>query len=389
MRFFIVLFTLFGTGVFSVSAQGIQFTEGTWAELKAKAKAEDKLIFMDAYTTWCGPCKWLAANVFTDDEVGAIMNENFINVKFDMEKGEGLEIAKTYAVRAYPTLLFIDGSGELVHRLCGAMPVAPFMEEIDQVLQRKDLLIDLEQAYQQQPDDKEVVARYLVALSKACASSGGKEEAFYASLSAEEMMEPYAFRVMQYFPPAVTSDAFLYLAENLEEYTSTFGAEAKDVITNAVMQHLRAALYQEDEDAYPAARAALREKGIPGTEEAILMMDLTYYQRTENWKAYVETATLYIDGFAADDPNTLNSVAWTIYEEVEDENAVRMGLEWASMAKEIEPSYAILDTYAALLFKSGQIEAGKEAAQIAIDTAKAEGTDFSDTEALIEKYVED
>ena len=83
---------------------------------------------MDAYTTWCGPCKRMAAEVFTEPEVGRFYNENFINVKIDMEKGEGIELARQYDVYAYPTLLFINGEGELVHRGLGYQDFVQFYE---------------------------------------------------------------------------------------------------------------------------------------------------------------------------------------------------------------------------------------------------------------------
>jgi addiction module RelE/StbE family toxin len=89
--------------------------------LKAKAKKEKKLIFIDAYTTWCGPCKWISANIFTDKDVATFYNKNFINAKFDMEdQGEGTKIGSLYKVMCYPNLLFIDADGKLVHRTSGA-----------------------------------------------------------------------------------------------------------------------------------------------------------------------------------------------------------------------------------------------------------------------------
>lgn len=99
--------------------KGIQFTEGKWSEILKQAKKENKLIFLDAYTTWCGPCKMLQKNVFTRDDVAATFNGNFINVKIDMEAGEGPSLAKRYPIEGYPTLFFINGKGKVVKQLLG------------------------------------------------------------------------------------------------------------------------------------------------------------------------------------------------------------------------------------------------------------------------------
>lgn len=99
--------------------KGIQFTEGKWSDLLKQAKKENKLIFLDAYTTWCGPCKLLQKNVFTRDDVAGTFNGNFINVKIDMESGEGPALAKRYPIEGYPTLFFINGKGKVVKQLLG------------------------------------------------------------------------------------------------------------------------------------------------------------------------------------------------------------------------------------------------------------------------------
>ncbi len=101
-------------------AQGIDFFHGSMAEAQAKAKAEGKLLFVDAYATWCGPCRWMASNVFTDAKVGDFFNKNFINVKLDCEKGEGPDFARSYGIRAYPTLFIIGADGKVVKKTMGA-----------------------------------------------------------------------------------------------------------------------------------------------------------------------------------------------------------------------------------------------------------------------------
>lgn len=96
----------------SDSGEGIQFFEGTWDEALALAKQENKLIFLDVYATWCGPCKVLKAKTFPDVEAGKYFNDNFINLTLDGEKGEGIKVAKQLNVRAYPSLFILNADGE-------------------------------------------------------------------------------------------------------------------------------------------------------------------------------------------------------------------------------------------------------------------------------------
>lgn len=121
----------------SKAGAGMEFFEGTWEEALKQAKAEDKLIFMDAYAVWCGPCKLLKRNVFPIEEVGELYNANFINVQMDMEKGVGRNLAQQYKVTAYPTLLFIDGDGNVVHKAVGYHPKEQFIALGNKVIETR------------------------------------------------------------------------------------------------------------------------------------------------------------------------------------------------------------------------------------------------------------
>lgn len=101
--------------------EGLNIIErGSLSDALAKAKAEGKLVFLDAYTTWCGPCKHMSKNVFPLPEVGRALNPRYVSIKIDMEKGEGIELAKRYQIAAYPTLLVLDTEGRVVKKLLGA-----------------------------------------------------------------------------------------------------------------------------------------------------------------------------------------------------------------------------------------------------------------------------
>jgi len=103
----------------TVKAQGIEFFHGTYAEAQVKAQKEGKQIFMDFYTSWCGPCKVMAKKYFTLETVGKAYNKKFICLKVNAEKGEGPSLAKKYGIRGYPTLIIADASGKVLTKVMG------------------------------------------------------------------------------------------------------------------------------------------------------------------------------------------------------------------------------------------------------------------------------
>jgi len=107
---------------------GIQFFSGSLDKAKAKAKKEKKLIFIDCYTTWCGPCKMMTKKTFTDKAVGEYFNKNFICLKMDMELTDGAKIRAEYNIDGYPTYLFMDASGVVKHREMGYYEPKEFLE---------------------------------------------------------------------------------------------------------------------------------------------------------------------------------------------------------------------------------------------------------------------
>ncbi|MDP4797575.1 MAG: thioredoxin family protein [Crocinitomicaceae bacterium] len=108
------------TSVSSKPSGGIDFQKIDLTEAKAQAIKTGKYVFIDCYTDWCGPCKRMAATSFMEDRVADVYNKQFINIKIEMEKDkDGPETALMYKIKAYPTLLIIDGKGNLVKQAIG------------------------------------------------------------------------------------------------------------------------------------------------------------------------------------------------------------------------------------------------------------------------------
>jgi thioredoxin 1 len=114
----------------------IKGQEKSMQQILAEAKAKKQIIFVDVYTTWCGPCKWMDANTFADARVSEKFNKQFINFKVDGDTSEGQVVRNTYKVGSYPTYLFIAPEGKVLHRIEGVMPPQVFMDEADFAVKR-------------------------------------------------------------------------------------------------------------------------------------------------------------------------------------------------------------------------------------------------------------
>lgn len=113
---------------------GIDFVHGTFDEALAQAAQEQKLVFMDCKTVWCGPCRAMAKNVFSLPRVGDFFREHFVPVMMDMETGEGPDLSHRYKVKAYPTMLVLDASGKELGRIVGYRDAEAFLTELQKIL---------------------------------------------------------------------------------------------------------------------------------------------------------------------------------------------------------------------------------------------------------------
>lgn len=147
--------------------RSIEFRDGTWQEITEQARKEKKMIFVDCYTSWCGPCKMLAKNIFTQDSVADFYNGNFVCFQIDMEKGEGPELAKKYSVAAFPTLLYIDAQGELKHCVVGYQQAGELIQNGRNALIGQNTLPDFQKRYEAGERDPEFVKEYIEVLYKA------------------------------------------------------------------------------------------------------------------------------------------------------------------------------------------------------------------------------
>ena len=139
--------------------KGTQFFKGTFAQALAKAKKENKKLMVDCYTLWCGPCRYMATNIFPNDTLGAYMNEHFVCMKLDMEHGEGPERNKTFNVKAYPTFIFFDADGKELSRFEGMAMQDDFQKRCERILKGEAPISkeDIQKEKQQRVAEKDTI----------------------------------------------------------------------------------------------------------------------------------------------------------------------------------------------------------------------------------------
>jgi thiol-disulfide isomerase/thioredoxin len=371
--------------------RSITFEHTAWKDIKAKAKKENKLIFVDAFTTWCGPCKQMARTVFTNDTAADYYNANFINAKIDMEKGEGLEIAKQYQVACYPNLLFIDGDGNLAHRVAGSMSVSMFVDLGKTAKDDSKNFSWYVKNYEAKKTDAKFVAAYAEALSGTCLQPD-KELAQYFSLQNEkDLWSEDNWNMMKNYTNDLNSREFQFLLENKAKLSARYTDEAvNEKLAQVAKSSLRTTIrtLPFDEGKYELSKQQITKLNIPKGKQIIFESDLYLTKLKKDWKGYAELAMANVDTYYAKSKDELNSLAWDFYEHVDDKAALLKAEAWAKQSVELEASYPNLDTYAALLYKNGKKEEALATANKAIEYAKKENyaaEDYQPTSDLVTK----
>jgi thioredoxin-related protein len=379
MKHLIFYLTLTFLPVFSFS-QGVSFEHSEWKTILAKAKSENKIIFMDAFTVWCGPCKMMSNQTFPNKEVGDFYNKNFVSVKMDMEKGEGVDLARKYQVNLYPTLLYIDGDGEIVHRTAGFMGPKEFIELGKVAVAPEKRLKGIEAKYNAGDHSPETLYALAMAKSGAADPSASTFANEYLKTQGDMGTEKNMELIMQVVNDPF-SDGFQYLLKNKKQFETKYGTQP---IASKVEQSFTEYLTTK-----PDMSEAEVEKLFTTVFQADGKRLASSYRITKAREAgdragFAKAALLHYKKYPSNDADELNEIAWTFYKVVENPKQLKGAVKLAKKSVEINDAFFNNDTLAALYFKLKKKKKAIKHATKAIEFAKAAGEDFSATQTLLD-----
>ena len=318
----------------SLSAQGIEFFHGTWAEAQEKAKAEEKLIFVDAYAVWCGPCKRMAASVFPQEKVGSFFNANFINLKIDMEKADNAEFAAKYPVSAYPTLMFLDATGKIVQKAVGAKDADQLLEFAQKVLGRTDKSADYEKQYAEGNRDPKFLLDYVRALNAA-----GKPSLKITNDYLNTQQDFTTETNLQFlYEGAVEADSRVFdlLVKNQTKAVALLGEEKVSArIEKACKNTVKKAIEFKNEALLAEAKAKMKT-ALPAKANAFgYEADMNYYAATKDAKNYLKAAQAFQKGEIKNNSAQLHDLVISLLRAFADDTKVLEQAEkWAKTAAE-------------------------------------------------------
>ena len=381
------LFLLISTTLFS--QDGIKFGKQSFAKTLEQAKKENKLIFLDAFASWCGPCKLLDKNVFPKKEVGDYFNANFLNLHIDMEKGEGIEIAKKYSIYSYPTLLFINGDGKVVYKAAGYMSPQELISIAKEAVNPENTLENKIAKFEAGEKDPEFLMGLIKNTYATDFSLAQKVATRYFQTRTDATYSKEEAGMLLFFTKTIDDDLYkIFTAKKAELSTqipeSYLAEYDKQLKLNTVLQKSFDANTQSINESTFLAEGTK----IYGEKEAKQLlnkinMDLFFTQK--KYDDYAKSALSYYQNpkdFATDE---LNNVAWNFYLYVTDKTLLTQVTQLCLEGIKKEENSQNTDTLANIYYKLGDNKNAKLWAKKSIEIAKAKGDEYASTEELLKK----
>jgi thiol-disulfide isomerase/thioredoxin len=370
-------FLFLSFSVFSQADSGMHFTHGlSWKKVKEKARAENKFIFVDAFTTWCGPCRVMAKTIFPLASVGNFYNENYINLKVQLDTtsrdneevkswyADAHEIMKSYKVNVFPTYLFFSPGGKLVHRAVGSSEAEAFISKGKDALDSSKQYYTLAERYENGERDPAFLKDLAEASMAAYEKDATRKYSSAYLRTQSNVLTGDNLHFLDNVTLSTKDTGFGIILANTAAFNKVIGkGKAEDKIKRIVWnEEISPALFSsEAEPDWNKLEQGLHAKYSSVSTEIYAYSKVLYNYYKNNWQEFSKAVNAYLKNYENNvSANELNLYAWKIFQNCDDMGCISDALNWSKKSVDITNNPVYMDTYANLLFKSGK---NKEAIQ--------------------------
>jgi thioredoxin-related protein len=384
---------------------GIQWTEGlSWEQVKQKAKEENKYIFLDCFTTWCGPCKKMDREVYGSDTVGNYFNDRFISVKVQMDKTEkdnafvqswyndAGAINKEYRIEGYPSIIFFSPQGEIVDKQMGYKPVSGLLSIAQSAIQPGKVYVDSYAAYARLVAEYKLGIKHYDSMSymiKAAGKLGEREfekqllndhTDYVTKLPPEQRYTKenillWAGYILRSEGPRFQ---FFYKDGDMIDKVMNKKGYAQRVVDKTIDDEIIQPFYKKqptgnlmlphmikhgevdysDADWSELYKEIRKKFGKIYAERIVFTARINWYDMHNNMKLYIKYYIKKIqketkDSLKRETQGGINHFGWTCFLRVTDIDQLKKVIPWIEKVVKKYPNVTMLDTYANLLYKSG------------------------------------
>lgn len=385
-----------------VKTNEIHFEKLSFEELKAKAKKENKLIFINIYLTSCIPCKSMEKDVFTDDGVADYYNPNFINGSYDYSGTEGYGISEIYGINCFPNFLFMDGDGKIVHRRVGGMNQEDFLKLAESASNPKERLLYFEEEYPKKKSDPEFILNYLRLLDKgscfplvnfmpfaeemeSLTKRSNLLKEYFAFQTEEMLVNRVNWNVIRDYTYDYRSREFSYLLKSAETFKKLYTEDSVDAKIKNVFLTGRSlflgnkTLTEENETAYINE---VKKLNSPEAEPALFWLSMERARGPQNWPEYLRLVMESGDKYIRSSEDKEN-VSKVIYENMDDKIALEKAEQMMKTAAENDPGWLVYETYANVLYELNRKSEANSMALKALETAKRIGAKPQNYQSIV------
>ncbi len=374
MKKFLFLF-LVGPFLVQTPAQaqvdtGVHFERGlSWAAVQAKAKAENKYIFMDCFTTWCGPCRYMSTAIFPQKKSGDYMNNKFVSVAVQLDTtakdaddvkawyADGHAIAEKYVVRAYPTYLIFAPDGHVIHRMVGSrLDAKTFIADVSLSFDSTQQYYALLNQYENGRRDSAFLRRMAMRCEDVYDLANLKVvgNAWLATQTA--LYRRDALQIVDVLTNASTDTYFTLYTDHAAEVDKVLGDGKAEAKVRAIFLREGAQLARagKKEPDWKKVHKLIAAKMPAAADEMTARIKVNFYCGKKDWTNFETVMVAYMKTYGGTmSIGDLNSLAWAVFEGCPDMTCVSDILDWSRSLKEASDP-GVMDTYANILYKLGK-----------------------------------